>query len=45
MRYHIESWRMTALKCDSACVLSLEFSIYFIFCRFIALAYTTLDKL
>jgi len=32
-------------KCDSACVLWLEFSIYFNFCRFRALAYATLDRL
>jgi len=34
-----------SFKCDSACVSCLEFSIYFNFCRFRALAYTTLDKL
>jgi len=32
-------------KCDNARVSWLEFSIYFNFCRFRALAYTTLDKL
>jgi len=34
-----------SFKCDSACVSRLEFSIYFNFCRFRALAYTTLDQL
>jgi len=32
-------------KCDSACVSWLQFSVYFNFCRFTALAYTTSDKL
>jgi len=30
------------LKCDRACVSWLQFSIYYNFCRFRALAYTTL---
>ena len=34
-----------AVKYDTACVSWLEFSIHFNFCCFIALAYTTLDKL
>ena len=34
-----------SFKCDSACVSWLEFSVYFKFCRFRALAYTTLHKL
>jgi len=34
-----------SFKCDSACVLLLEFGIYFNFCHFRGLAYTTLDKL
>ena len=34
-----------SFKCDSACVPWLEFSIYFNFCRFEALAYITLDKM
>jgi len=32
-------------KCDSACVSWLQFSTYFNFCRFRALACTTFDKL
>ena len=48
MRYDIHFILKLAndrFKCDSACVSWLQLSIYFNFCCFRALAYTTLDKL